>query len=1094
MQERDPRREDDPKIMSVPSINSSRCASRLKLFLGSWNSNNALWGDVTGILVGTGVNKEDDLRYLKSVALEVWLFGYELPDTLMLFTKSELHVVASGKKGTLLRFTSFLRRSLTTSSSTSSFLPSKFSLDSHRTDAPPILMTTAKLVEAVIHSVNSQADVQIIVHNKPKGEDGKVQVSELLAIVKQHSLKIGVIGKETGEGNLMTQASSMLKVDGVATVDVSSGVANAMCVKDDDEQRVMKKAATLTSKAMSWLVERVEEIVNDNQKISHAKLSEQCEDKILEPIKLGIQDLDGDDVDICYPPIIQSGGQYELKMSAESSEKKLHYGVVHLSVGARHMQYCANVGRTMMIDPSRQMEAVYAAAVAAQEAALATLVDGADLAAPYDAAKAVLLGLDPAGKGKELAAKLGRSIGSVIGLELRESSISLGPKFRGSAQRVTAGQCFNLQIALADLTNEEAKEGSKARKWAIMIADTVLISPAGAAPEVLTNSVKKGVKDIAYQINDVDEDDTNEAKKQSNIMTAATMSEGGVVLGAKTRYDLGGVSNEDARRRLQATLAEKKNRETHARLIGAQQAGINGGKGGSTSEFTSYKSISDLPVPRSDNYVIAVDRDAESILLPVQGNLVPYHITTIKSVSMTQDSGASFIRINFNSPTAPGAIAANATYPANIKFPDLCFLREISYRTSDGKHANYIVQEMRALKRMVTQRESEKAERATLVRQERLVLSHGRVHRLVGLWMLPTFGGRGGRKAGTLEAHTNGMRYVGAKADEQVDVIYSNIKFAFFQPAKREIKTLIHFHLHNPIMVGKKKTKDVQFFMEIMEAVQNLDVGRRSMYDPDEIEEEQRDRERERRIHKEFSGFCRKVQDIWEKDFPQLNIEFDSPYHDLAFDGVPFKSTVRILPTATCLVELTEFPPLVVSAEDIEVVNLERVGFHLKNFDMAIVFKDFTKDVHRIDQIPIQNLDNIKQWLATLDIKYYEGKANLNWKPLLRQIKENPDEWLESGGWEFLNNEIDDDDENEGDGADSESDFEPSGSEEESDFDESGSESLVESDDDDNHDNSSDDEGMDWDELEEEALAADEVASDSDDRKRKRGRSMKKHT
>jgi nucleosome binding factor SPN SPT16 subunit len=161
----------------------------------------------------------------------------------------------------------------------------------------------------------------------------------------------------------------------------------------------------------------------------------------------------------------------------------------------------------------------------------------------------------------------------------------------------------------------------------------------------------------------------------------------------------------------------------------------------------------------------------------------------------------------------------------------------------------------------------------------------------------------------------NGLRYVGAKADEQVDVIYSNIKFAFFQPAKKEIKTLIHFHLHNPIMVGKKKTKDVQFYMEVMEAVQNLDGGRRNMYDPDEIEEEQKDRDREKRIHKEFSGFCRKVQDIWEKDFPKLGLEFDSPYNDLAFDGVPFKSTVRILPTATCLVELTEYPPLVVSAE-----------------------------------------------------------------------------------------------------------------------------------------------------------------------------------
>ncbi len=28
-----------------------------------------------------------------------------------------------------------------------------------------------------------------------------------------------------------------------------------------------------------------------------------------------------------------------------------------------------------------------------------------------------------------------------------------------------------------------------------------------------------------------------------------------------------------------------------------------------------------------------------------------------------------------------------------------------------------------------------------------------------------------------------------------------------------------------------------------------------------------------------------------------------------------------------------------------QVINLERVGFNLKNFDMAIVFKDFTKEV-----------------------------------------------------------------------------------------------------------------------------------------------------
>lgn len=40
---------------------------------------------------------------------------------------------------------------------------------------------------------------------------------------------------------------------------------------------------------------------------------------------------------------------------------------------------------------------------------------------------------------------------------------------------------------------------------------------------------------------------------------------------------------------------------------------------------------------------------------------------------------------------------------------------------------------------------------------------------------------------------------------------------------------LVHFHLVNPIMVGKKKTNDVQFYTEVMDSVQTLDAGRRSM-------------------------------------------------------------------------------------------------------------------------------------------------------------------------------------------------------------------------------------------------------------------------
>ena len=936
--------------------------------------------------------------------------------------------------------------------------------------------------------LESEAGVKLVVHNKPKGEDGVAQADDLVAVVTAAGpLLVGMVAKESSEGSMTKYASEQLKSKGVSVVEVGPGLGNVMAVKDAAEAPLVKKAAHLATKAMSWAVEKVENIVNEESKVAHSKLSEMCEDQILNPSGLGLKDVDGDDVDICYPPIFQSGGEYELKMSAVSTDKKMHYGVIHISLGARYAQYCSNVGRTLMIDPTKSMEDTYAAALAAQEAALAALVDGADLAAPFDAARAALVAANPGGKGEELAAKMGKTLGAAIGLELREGSMVLGPKSRGAAQKIRAGQCYNVQIALPGLVNEDAKETSKARVWAIMIADTATVGDAGAAPEVLTRGVTKALKDVAYQINDDEEEEEEQEAAKGKKAKAATVEEGGVVMDAKTRAEMSGPGDEDARRRKQAALADKKNRETHARLLGAQAASLDGGKGGATADFVSYRSVSDIPVPRGADLVLGVDRDAESVLLPIHGVLVPFHVMAVKSVAVTQDAGAAFIRINFNAPSGPN-VAANATYPANLKFPDLTFLREVSYRSSDTKHANYVVQEMRALKRTVMQRETERAERATLVRQERLQLSHGRVHRLVGLWMLPTFGGRGGRKAGTLEAHTNGLRYVGAKADEQVDIIYSNIKFAFFQPAKKEIKTLIHFHLHHPIMVGKKKTKDVQFYMEIMEAVQNLDGGRRNMYDPDEIEEEQRDRDREKRIHKEFSGFCRKVQDIWEKDFPKLGLEFDSPYHDLAFEGVPFKSTVRILPTASCLVELTEFPPLVVSAEDVEVVNLERVGFHLKNFDMAIIFKDFTRDVHRIDQIPVQNLDNIKQWLGTLEIKYYEGKSNLNWKPLLKQIKDDPDGWLEAGGWEFLNNEIDDDADEDGEEGESESEFEPTDSEESESEPESDSGSVVESEEDDEDEDFSDEdsEGMDWDELEEEAAAADEEMSDSDEKKRKR--------
>lgn len=90
-----------------------------------------------------------------------------------------------------------------------------------------------------------------------------------------------------------------------------------------------------------------------------------------------------------------------------------------------------------------------------------------------------------------------------------------------------------------------------------------------------------------------------------------------------------------------------------------------------------------------------------------------------------------------------------------------------------------------------------------------------------------------------------------------------NIKHAFYQPAENEMITLVHFHLLDPIMVGKKKTQDVQFYTEVMDSVQTLDGGRRSMYDPDEVEEEQRERAMRNKVCV-FLVFCTPL--VWSSD------------------------------------------------------------------------------------------------------------------------------------------------------------------------------------------------------------------------------------
>ena len=68
-------------------------------------------------------------------------------------------------------------------------------------------------------------------------------------------------------------------------------------------------------------------------------------------------------------------------------------------------------------------------------------------------------------------------------------------------------------------------------------------------------------------------------------------------------------------------------------------------------------------------------------------------------------------------------------------------------------------------------------------------------------------------------------------------------------------------------------------------------------------------------------------------------MEFEIPFRELGFHGVPHRQTGFLMPSVNALVELVDMPFTVITMTEVNIVNLERVGFNLKNFDMTLVFK-----------------------------------------------------------------------------------------------------------------------------------------------------------
>ena len=78
------------------------------------------------------------------------------------------------------------------------------------------------------------------------------------------------------------------------------------------------------------------------------------------------------------------------------------------------------------------------------------------------------------------------------------------------------------------------------------------------------------------------------------------------------------------------------------------------------------------------------------------------------------------------------------------------------------------------------------------------------------------------------------------------------------------------------------------------------------------------------------------------------------------------------------MIAISEFPSFVIDVREIEAVHFERVQFGIKNFDMAIIFKDF-HTFKRINSIPRESIEELKLYLDSVGIIFSESLAAFNW-------------------------------------------------------------------------------------------------------------------
>ncbi|TKR75725.1 hypothetical protein L596_016976 [Steinernema carpocapsae] len=417
--------------MSKPLINKELFVARATKLYQEWNDG---YADVDALYVLSNEN------YSKTNTFQHHLFSFELLDVLSVFSKKGIYFLGSNKKA-------------------------------HFFD--PVASEEANGVIP---------PVKILLRNKD--DKDKANFEAIINFLKDSDVKkVGHFAKDKAESEFGKEWEKALNASGIADdmADLTPLMGAVHAVKDERAIESCKMSAKASATAWNNFRRELVAIIDQEKKIKHSRLAENLEATIKKMTPSNANDT----VDSCYTPIIQSGGNYTLKVSAESDDKLLHYGTIVTCLGARLNNYCSNVARTILFNPSKELEDNYEVLLATHAALVEALKPGVRICDAYEETMKFISKKKP-----DLLDKIVKTnFGFATGFEFRESSLLINSKCQAV---IKPDMIFVIYLGLQNLANPTAKD-DHGKTAALLLSDTVRVKAEGPN-EVLTESAKSRLK------------------------------------------------------------------------------------------------------------------------------------------------------------------------------------------------------------------------------------------------------------------------------------------------------------------------------------------------------------------------------------------------------------------------------------------------------------------------------------------------------------------------------------------------------------------------------------------------------------------------